>query len=288
MLKNRVLYYLINLVFMVAALCFIDYGMLPNIHFEWPMVIGVIMLFLLIHAARFMRMYLVLLEDLIRPRRFLQLYIKTTFVSSLIPFKIGEVYKMYCYEEETDNTLKGIMSVLIEKYFDAMVLCMFMVPYAIINRVLSPLLVILLVFMICVIVVYFSFGSTYKYLNKFLICRATGRKSLLFLRMLEFGNKTYEEVKNTLKGRFVLLLFLSIIAWISEGLLFTMINAGDGGVSFGAIFNYVNDVFLGVANAAFGYYSAMLVAMFLIVLIVLYGRKYLGDANKERRDLWWA
>ena len=280
MLKNRLAYFLINVFFVVVALCFVNYSGLLSARIEWPNILVIMGLFLLIHVARFIRMYFILLEDLIRPTRFLQLYVKTTFVSTLIPFKIGELFKMYCYGVETQSAMKGVMAVAIEKFFDAMVLCMFMVPYALSEGALTPLLVILLLFAVLMIVFYFSFGGTYKYLNSFLVCRGGGRKTIVYLRVLEGIKRAYDGAKRTLSGRFVLLLFLSVLAWGLEGLLLSVLNSGNL-FDFGAATSYVSDAFFGVNNASFEQYVYLCAIVFFLIMIIIYGRKYL---IKRRRD----
>lgn len=284
MRKSRIIYMLINVAFVVAALCFVNYEMLLGMgaEFRLPKLFLIIVLFLVVHAMRFIRMYLILLEDLILPSRFLQLYIKTTFVSSLIPFKVGELFKMYCYGMETRSASKGIIAVLIEKFFDALVLCCFMVPHALMNGSLSPLLLILLVFIVVMLAVYFSFGGTYRYLNRFLVCRGGGRKSLMALRVLEAMKKTYDEARRTLQGRFVVLVFLSLLAWGVESILIAVMNAGAGGFGFDTVFSYIDDAFFGVPNMFFNYYSCLLAVVFFVALVVIYTKKYF-NIIKERK-----
>lgn len=274
MLRNRVIYFWVNVVFVAIALCFVDYRGLFGVDFKWPNMLIVVGLFLLIHTARFMRMYFILLEDLIRPSRFLQLYVKTTFVSTLIPFKIGELFKAYCYGVETGSLMKGVMAVVIEKFFDAVVLCLFMVPYALKNGMLNPLLVILLVFAMLMVVIYFSFEGTYKYLNSFLVCRGGGRKTLVALKLLEGAKRAYDGAKRTLRGRSILLLFLSLSAWALEGVLLVVLNSSSG-LDFGMATSYVSDAFFGVNNVSFGRYVYLCATIFFVVLLVIYGKKYL-------------
>ena len=275
MLRNKVIYFWVNVVFMVAALCFVDYNGLFGTEFKWPSILGAIGLFLLVHIARFIRMYFILLEDLIRPSRFLQLYVKTTFVSTLIPFKIGELFKAYCYGEETGSLMKGVMAVVIEKFFDAIVLCLFMIPYVLKDGVFNPLLTILVVFAILMVVIYFSFEGTYKYLNSFLVCRGGGRKTLVALKLLEGVKRAYDGARRTLRGRSILLLFLSLLAWGLEGALLVVLNPSSG-LDFGVATSYVSDAFFGVNNVSFGRYVYLCAIIFFIVLLMIYGKKYLA------------
>lgn len=282
MKKNKSVYYIINIAFLLGALFFVNYSLIfNNFSLNFPTILLAITLFIVIHIVRFARMYFILLEDLINPNRFLQLYIKTSFVSTLIPFKIGELFKMYCYSVETNSSMKGIIAVLIEKFFDAMILCIFMIPYAFINNNLNPLLMILLIFIVIVLVVYFSFEGTYQYLNRFLICRGGGKKSLTLLKILEAIKKTVDGTKRTLQGRFSLLFFLSLIAWCTEGILLITINSGEISFNFTTLFSYVNDAFFGTENYLFSYYSCLCAIIFSITMLIIYGKKYYSLLRKK-------
>ena len=273
LLRHRLIYFLINIVFLISALCFINYTTLFNMHFTlWQWVL-IIVLFAVIHFARFVRMYFILLEDLINPNRFLQLYVKTTFVSTLIPFKIGELYKMYCYGYETRSLMKGVLAVLIEKFFDAVVLCSIMMPYMIANGVMSPLLMILLCFIVLAAVLFFAFPGTYHYLNTFLISRGGGRNSLTALKMLEVMKKTYDGAKRTLRGRALILLIMSMLAWGGEALMIALMGVGRD-FEIGAVFKYISDAFFGVTNVYFDYYASICAVIFALVMIVIYWKKY--------------
>ncbi|MBQ3413468.1 hypothetical protein IJH33_01290 [Candidatus Saccharibacteria bacterium] len=282
MKKNRTVYILMNLFFVAGALVFVNYKSILDANFGFPKILLALLLFALIHVVKFIRMYFVLLEDLIRPNRFLQIYLKTTFVSTLVPFKIGEIFKMYCYGYETNSWMKGILAVLIEKFFDAIVLCSFMLPFSIANGEVNPLLVLLVGFIVIIAVVYFSFVGTYKYLNRFLICKAGGKKSLGILKVLEAVKVMHDTARRMVKGRFIILLALSFLAWIVEATLVAFMN-GDGiNVDLSLIFSYVNDAFFGVSNVYFNYYVTLCAIVFFVALVVVYARKYLMVINRRK------
>ena len=282
MKKSRTIYILLNVLFMVVALFFVNYNALLSADFGFPKIILILVLFILIHVVRFARMYFILLEDLIRPNRFLQIYLKTTFVSTLIPFKIGEIFKMYCYGYETDSLMKGVLAVLIEKFFDAIVLCSFMLPFSVMNGKMDSLLIILVGFVLVVLMVYGSFMGTYKYLNKFLICRAGGKKSLRILKFLEVVKVTHDTAKRMVKGRFIILLAFSFIAWAIEAVLVAFMDNNGVNFDFKMIFSYISDAFFGVFNTYFNYYVTLCAVVFFVALVMVYGRKYLMIINQRK------
>ena len=281
-MKNKnLLYFAINIVFITCAVLFINFNNFSNINFSFPSIIVILLLFLLAHFFRFIRMYFILLEDLINPNRFLQIYLKTTFVSTLIPFKIGEIFKMYCYGVETDSYAKGIVAVIIEKFFDAIVLCIFMIPHAIQSTIPNVLLIIMASFIVIAMTIFLSFERTYCYLNQFLIRRGGGQKSLFVLKILEVSKKTYDNTKRTLRGRSAIILLLSVLAWSAETALLILMNAGAD-FDLNMIYVYINDAFFGINNTFFTYYTNLCAIIFPSIIAIIYGKKYF-TIIKERR-----
>ena len=59
--------------------------------FSFVELIILIILFLVLHVLKFIRIYFILLEEKIPLGRIIKIYIKSTFVSIVLPFKIGAV-----------------------------------------------------------------------------------------------------------------------------------------------------------------------------------------------------
>ena len=127
--------------------------------------------FLVLHMAKLLRFYLVLMEQRIEFKRFVRVYIKTTFVNFLLPFKSGELFRIYCFAHETQNVRMGFISVILDRIFDTCVLLLFLLPYDfLVAGSVSPV-TILLGFIVVLVLsggafLYFS----YSYLNRFLLC----------------------------------------------------------------------------------------------------------------------
>ncbi len=273
MKRYSTFYFIINLSSIAVALLCIKYGDLPDL-LSTPSLPIIILLFIAIHIIRFIRMYFILLEDLIQPNRFVELYLKTTFVSAVIPYKIGELFKMYCFSIETASFLKGVVAVLIERFFDAIVMVVFMIPHAIETGTPSTLLTILSVFIIAILIIYCSFENTYRYLNNFLVRRGGGKKSLALLKSLEVAKKAYDSAKLIIRGRFILLVLLSIVAWSIESLMISIMETPEIHISETTIFNYINDGFFGITNAFSNNYALICAIIFIPILIIIYGKKY--------------
>lgn len=116
-MKNKI-YYLINIFFLAISILFINYTGIFQMKFTIYQFLVLILIFLIIHILKFFKIYLILLEEKIPLRVMARLYIKTTFVSTVLPYKTGELFKMYTYGNEIKNYTKGIIAVLVDKFFD--------------------------------------------------------------------------------------------------------------------------------------------------------------------------
>ncbi|MBR1691906.1 MAG: flippase-like domain-containing protein, partial [Lachnospiraceae bacterium] len=95
----------------------------------WWLISAVIVLFVLVHLTKMLRLYLVLMEHKIDSKRFVLLYLGTTFVNLIVPYKLGELYRIYKIKKETRHWQVGILSVVIDRFFD--ILALFFVLLAI-------------------------------------------------------------------------------------------------------------------------------------------------------------
>lgn len=73
--------------------------------------------FLTVHLVKMMRLYLVLLEQKMEFKRFVSAYLRTTMLNLLIPFKIGEIYRVYTFSKMVNSVQIGLFSVIIDRFF---------------------------------------------------------------------------------------------------------------------------------------------------------------------------
>ena len=61
----------------------------------WWLIPVFLVAFVLVHFAKMLRLYLVLMEHELSFGRFVILYMKTTLINLIIPFKLGEIYRIF-------------------------------------------------------------------------------------------------------------------------------------------------------------------------------------------------
>ena len=87
-----------------------------------------ILWFAVIHVLKLFRMYLVLMEQKTGFGRFVFAYCRTTLANLIIPFKIGEIYRIIVYSKITGSAGIGAAGVIVDRFFDTMALVLILLP----------------------------------------------------------------------------------------------------------------------------------------------------------------
>lgn len=173
--------------------------------------------FILVHLAKMLRLYLVLMEHKISFGRFVLLYLKTTLVNLIIPFKLGELYRIFCISRETKHWQVGVLSVLVDRFFDTLALCIILLPLdVLVFGRLSFITLAFIVVMAVIVMCYISILPTYKYLNRYVIKQKSSTRAMAALKGLDVIKIWYDFTQNLISGRFALILLSSFAGWAFE------------------------------------------------------------------------
>ena len=228
--------------------------------------------FILVHIVKLFRFYLILLSENIGFKRFIKVYIKTTFVNILLPFKTGEIFRFYCYSNETNNYKIGLLSILVERFFDTCALLIVLIPIELYTiHSLSKLSILLLIFIVSLLLIFALFQGFYDYMNRFFIFNVYSNKSIQGLKVLEMLNHWYQYIKKLIYGRSFFIFGLSLVAWLTELLMFYSIF-GLIRVEFSlkTFSGYINSAFTNGSNSLLTLYSIGASILFAITVILVY------------------
>ncbi len=217
----RFRYNLINLavILITVALFIIDYQDIDELFCGSGLIPGLILVVsvFLVHAIKAGRLYLALYGSEISFPAYLKLYCKVTPVSVVAPYKLGEFFRMYCYGKTIRNGLKGIVIVLLDRFMDtAALLTLIILMWLPFGGHITKLVYILLIFLLSVLLIYYSFPGVYRFWKQYILRSRATRKKLTVLRILEALNRIYAEIREVSKGRGMILFFLSLLAWTVE------------------------------------------------------------------------
>ena len=91
----------------------------------------ILIIFICVHLIKMMRLYLIVMDRKVSFDRFVPAYLRTTLVNLVIPYKIGEIYRIVVFSRISGGFKTGFFSVLIDRFFDTLALCLILLPYQI-------------------------------------------------------------------------------------------------------------------------------------------------------------
>ena len=246
----------------------------------------ILILFLCVHIIKMMRMYLIVMDQRVSFDRYVPAYLRTTLVNLIIPYKLGEVYRIAVFSRISGGFRTGFFSVLVDRFFDTLALVFILLPYQlfITRRVTVPTLL-LAAFLAVVLITYRVFPPSYEFLNGYIITSRQSRRSMMALAALGRVGGWYEYVRELVRGRYGILLLFSLAAWILEiGVLagFTKICGQSFSVSdFGL---YIESIVSGSGyDMKFRYTVAQIVV--IATLTVIFTIRYLLVKGRKKDDL---
>ncbi len=248
---------------------------------------AILIVFLCVHLIKMMRMYLIVLDRKVSFDRFVPAYLRTTLINLLIPYKLGEIYRVGVFYRISGGFKTGFFSVLIDRFFDTLALILILLPYQLfISGTVTVPTVMLTVFVIVVLMTYRVFPPSYEFLNRYIITSRESKRSMMALSALESVNGWYLYVRDLVKGRYGILLLFSLAAWILEitvlagfskicGKSFTVSDFGVYIESIVSGNNYDTKIKYTIASAAV---VALLTVVFTVrYLITEHRKKKTGD-----------
>lgn len=243
--------------------------------------------FLAVHLFKMARLYLVLMEHKIPFGRFVLLYIRTTFINLIIPFKLGEAYRIEEIARETKVWQVGFLSVLTDRYFDMTALLLLLIPFDLFfHNALSPITTILLLMIVAALLLYIAIPSSYKYLNRYLIMKKSSARSMAALRGLDTVKKWYDFTKNLITGRSAMIVIASLLGWASEVVtLKALATVGKGTFALSDFALYIEAIFMNGDSLILTTYEGMTAVVFLMLTVMGYTisiiRKVCKKAGKD-------
>ncbi len=221
-MKNaRQRYNFINVVvILITAMMFFDRYIVTEQLFRnigFVQILILILVVCLVHAIKAGRLYLALYGSEMSFLTYIKTYCKVTPVSVVLPFKIGEFFRMYCYGQQLNNYLKGIVIIILDRFMDTVALVTMILLIWIFNGWhITSFVYILLVFLLVIVLLYMIFPSVYSFWVKYLLSARATPYRLTALNILDKLNRIYKEITNVSRGRGAILYFMSLIAWIVE------------------------------------------------------------------------
>lgn len=205
-----------------AILC-----LLPNFKLEYLDSITILTTLLTAIFVQFIkgiRLYIALYGNKVNLLEYMITYCKVTPVNIVLPFKLGELYRIYCFGKLLSNGMKGLVIILLDRFVDTLALVIIILLFQVMtgNR-LSSFILVLFTFLMMLTFVFIAFIDIYNFWNGYLLRLDASSHRLKGLKVLQQCKKIYDEIVHVVRGRGIILLFLSFLSWTVEiGLLIVL------------------------------------------------------------------
>ena len=232
---------------------------------------------LLIYGIKFCRLYLALYDAQLGLEICLTIYCKVTPISIILPFKVGEFFRIYCYGRQIGSLLKSVVIILLDRFMDtAALVTAIALVWIFYGERPSVFIYFLLIFLILSVCFYFVFPGIYRFWTRYLLCAKASEHKIWALKTLESIHTLYSEIENVVKGRGMILYFLSLAAWGIEISNITLINYMTGGNHTGVVISeYLLSAMSRRQSPEFDQFVFISVIGFVLLFWMLWVRKML-------------
>jgi len=228
-----------------------------------------LLIFVLVHFFKMLRLYLVLLEQNVPFGRFVYLYLETTCINLIIPFKLGEIYRILRLSLQTKKFQIGFWSVVTDRFFDLASLLILLALMKLLGaKDASITLAILIIVIGTISFAYMVFPSTYTYLNRYFIMKKSSARSMAVLRMFDACNDSYKYLKQLISGRSALMIVCSLLGWGLEGAALAVL-AQILGESYGVLeyAGYISSIFTSDGGRLFDSYLGIGIVIIGVIVV---------------------
>ena len=217
-MRKSKIYILVNLIVLTGALglfCFYyNTGLEAILTFSKGKILLLAFMVLIVHLLKAIRLYIAFYGTKIDFISYLKTYCKVTPVNLIFPYKIGEIFRIYCYGNLINDYPKSAITILLDRFMDTSALITFIfILYYFCGGSLPHLAYIFIVFLLFVLCGYFIFPGLYKFWQHFFLCAPATDNTLKSLKTLNLMYRLFSSIKQVVAGRGIILYILSLMSW---------------------------------------------------------------------------
>ena len=227
---NQKIYQIVNVIILMIAL-----HMILNLEYVWDTissdsVIIVAIVSVLVSIIKAIRLYLILYGTGIDRKVFFRQYCKVIPVSIVFPFKLGDVFKIFCFGFHIKNYMYSTCAVILDRFADTLALMTLLCTMVLFSvNTTSNIFYLLMIFLVGIIILYWLFPGLNNYWRHYCLCADATKNKIKLLQFLSKLELSYNEINKILEGKTIALYILSLLAWGIE-LLGLVIFIDYGGI----------------------------------------------------------
>ena len=167
-----------------------------------------IFFYLLSHLFRLLRLFIIYVEEKISLKKLFETYVIMNYVNFFTPYKIGEFFRIFEISNLMGSFKKGLTGIWIDRFFDTVILFLFLLFYnSSYEGIAKNLLIFLAVFIAFSLFCYLFSTYTNTYVNRIVLSKSATKKGLYILKITDYIEGIKETAEYLLKGKgFILFL----------------------------------------------------------------------------------
>lgn len=269
---------------------------------SWQLLLSLVVLYGGAHIVRMLRLALLCLDERRYAGALMAAHGLTGFLSSMVPFKGGEILRVAAFLQVFDRTPKALAVWLAERFSDAVVLSTLIAGLYFLRVPLPPRMEHVLVFFVAAcaaaLLALFATSTVLVYLNRHLVLSSHSRRGLWILRSSAVLRMLELEIYRSVEGRLAGVFLLTVLVWGLEFWALWLLMANTGGGQAEAVAAFTASMTGGLPGnesslAAFGLYQSLsLVVLTLLTAVVLAcfvamrgGATSAGDGDRQRKKV---
>lgn len=226
----------------------------------------------LVNVIKYIRIYIIMYGQDVNNEEISLIYCKTAIVNSIVPYKLGELYRMWVFGYKLKDIQKGIIITLLDRFMDTIGILILLVGSIVFTNtkyIIYPIAKLLMVFLILTIGIYYLLPGLCSFWKKYLLKHKASKHKLFVLDIITKLQLLYKEIDTIVKGRGIILICCSVIAWLIETGSIYCINKIllESTVSIG-IPDYLNSILSGNVNLDSARYTVFSITLLLTYLVV--------------------
>lgn len=243
-------------------------------------IIVFLVLVVVVHILKSVRLYLALYYSELKWSDFIKVYCKVTPVSVVLPFKIGDVFRMYCYGQLVGNLLRGVVITMLDRFMDtAALVTVIILTWFLAGGKMDLLVYLFVIFLIITCVIYFVYPGIVRIWRKSLLKSNATERRIAILGVLKKFDEIYKEIDGVTKGRGIILYVLSILAWgIEIGSLYIISTINNTKQIDNDVFEYLRAALRGNKSLELKRFIIVTILLLMGVYIII---KILYTVNKK-------
>ncbi len=171
----------------------------------------------LVYSLKAFRFYFLLVGEGIPLFKYLRIFAITTLINIVIPFKAGEIFRIFRFGHLTKSYIKGLSIVLLDRFIDTISLLVIFASITFFEKNnFGYIFFLLSTVSVFLAVCFFVLPSILEFWNEYFLKSKSSIRHLRGLILIRQIREIYIEIKNLVKGRFFVLFTFSILSWLIE------------------------------------------------------------------------